>query len=76
MGVKYLWDILKEKKTSQPAKADDFSNKTFAIDLAIWQCQNANIGFDHLKYTHLRTLFYRVKYLKEKNCNLIFVKCV
>jgi hypothetical protein len=72
MGVKNLWDIL--KVTSQTVTDDEFCNKTFAIDLAIWQCQNSNIGFSHLKYTHLRSLFYRVKFLKEKNCNLIFVK--
>ena len=74
MGVLNLWKIL--QNTSQSVNiAEDLKNKTLAVDLSIWICENANIGnYPSNTKPHLRTLFFRSRTLLEIGCKLIFIR--
>ena len=73
MGVLNLWKIL--HPTCQPIKLNDLKNKTLAVDLSIWICENSNIKFNtNNTKPHLRALFFRCKSLLEIGCKLIFVR--
>jgi hypothetical protein len=73
MGVLNLWKIL--NPTCQPVKLNDLKNKTLAVDLSIWICENSNIKFNtNNTKPHLRALFFRCKSLLEIGCELIFVR--
>ncbi|RMZ93624.1 flap endonuclease -like protein, partial [Brachionus plicatilis] len=52
-------------------------NKTLAVDLSIWICENSAQTKSFCQTNtkpYLRALFFRCKYLLELNCKLIFVR--
>jgi hypothetical protein len=82
MGVTNLWQIL--QPVSKPLDINDLKNKTIAVDLSIWICENSGIQYGYAggggtqanicTKPHLRTLFFRCKSLLELDCKLIFVR--
>lgn len=76
MGVLNLWKIL--SSTCRPVELDELKDKTLAVDLSIWICENSTQtkSFNFVSNTkpYLRALFFRCKYLLELNCKLIFVR--
>lgn len=75
MGVLNLWKIL--CSTCQPVNLEQLRNKTLAVDLSIWICENSlqsrSYNANNTK-PYLRALFFRCKCLLELNCKLIFVR--
>jgi hypothetical protein len=73
MGVTNLWQIL--QPIAKPLNISELENKTIAIDLSIWICENSGIqyGTNPCLKPYLRTLFFRSKSLIELGCKLVFV---
>ncbi len=73
MGVTNLWQIL--QPIARPLSINEIENKTIAIDLSIWICENSSIqyGTNPCIKPYLRTLFFRCKSLIELGCKLVFV---
>jgi hypothetical protein len=73
MGVTNLWQIL--QPIARPLNMNELQNKTIAIDLSIWICENSTIqyGTNPCLKPYLRTLFFRCKSLIELGCTLVFV---
>lgn len=73
MGVNSLWKIL--SCASYPINLSDLRNKTLAVDLSVWICENSHFKFQNgNQKPHLRALFFRCKALLENGCKLIFVR--
>ena len=74
MGVIGLWQIL--QTACRTVGLGDLKNKTIAIDLSIWICENSNTKFNGAKNLkpYLRNLFFRTKALLDMGCKLIFVR--
>jgi hypothetical protein len=73
MGVNGLWKIL--GCASYPINLSDLRNKTLAVDLSVWICENSHFKFHNgNQKPHLRALFFRCKALLENGCKLIFVR--
>jgi len=73
MGVIGLWKIL--GCASYPINLSDLKNKTMAVDLSVWICENSHLKFQNgNQKPHLRALFFRCKALLENGCKLIFVR--
>jgi hypothetical protein len=76
MGVLNLWKIL--NPTCKTIDLDELKNKTLAVDLSIWICENASMNYKFVNSNnqkpHLRALFFRCKSLLEIGCKLIFVR--
>lgn len=84
MGVLNLWKVL--SPISELVDLSELSNKTLAVDLSIWICENSiNPGKFSSQAAggpnaipnprpHLRALFFRCKSLLEIGCKLIFVR--
>lgn len=75
MGVLNLWKIL--SPCCNHIDLNELKNKTLAVDLSIWICENSaqSKSFSQTNTKpYLRALFFRCKYLLELNCKLIFVR--
>nr|QNH68101.1 Flap endonuclease GEN1 [Brachionus koreanus] len=75
MGVLNLWKIL--SPCCNQIDLNELRNKTLAVDLSIWICENSaqSKSFSQTNTKpYLRALFFRCKYLLELNCKLIFVR--
>jgi hypothetical protein len=72
MGVTNLWQII--QPTAKPINLENLKNKTLAVDLSIWICENSTVKYNsQVLKPHLRNLFFRCKTLLEIGCTLIFV---
>ena len=73
MGVSNLWSIL--SSTCRQVSLASLRNKTLAIDLSIWICENSCLKYNpSCPKPYLRNLFFRTKALVENGCTLVFVK--
>ncbi|CAF0752125.1 unnamed protein product [Brachionus calyciflorus] len=75
MGVLNLWKIV--SPCCNNIDLNELRNKTLAVDLSIWICENSIQSKSYNQTNtkpYLRALFFRCKYLLELNCKLIFVR--